>query len=235
MKNQAHPIIVVKRRKAKSHGAAHGSWKIAYADFMTAMMAFFLVMWLISISSPKELIQIAEYFRYAVRNHAQVLGAGEHVGGGYQHRQSAQGRFFPEVVVSLVEEMVVYPVEHFFLLPGQVPVGIGELGGYPGVEFSGLPLVFQEQHFGYEGHEAVLYIVLSRAEMLFYLPLGTELRLEGEDLVPVAVQVFPHDRIGLVPEHVTQLPISYVRSGVSGVVEIESPVPQLLIAHRQGG
>lgn len=62
MKNQAHPIIVVKRRKAKSHGAAHGSWKIAYADFMTAMMAF-SVMWLISISSPKELIQIAEYFR----------------------------------------------------------------------------------------------------------------------------------------------------------------------------
>ncbi|WP_368257967.1 flagellar motor protein MotB, partial [Citrobacter sp. RTP31023st1_F3_RTP31023_210422] len=64
MKNQAHPIIVVKRRKHKNHGGgAHGSWKIAYADFMTAMMAFFLVMWLISISSPKELIQIAEYFR----------------------------------------------------------------------------------------------------------------------------------------------------------------------------
>lgn len=54
MKNQAHPIIVVKRRKAKSHGAAHGSWKIAYADFMTAMMAFFLVMWLISISRDRK-------------------------------------------------------------------------------------------------------------------------------------------------------------------------------------
>ncbi|KAA1050286.1 flagellar motor protein MotB [Pseudocitrobacter sp. 73] len=64
MKNQSHPIVVVKRRKARSHGGGgHGSWKIAYADFMTAMMAFFLVMWLISISSPKELIQIAEYFR----------------------------------------------------------------------------------------------------------------------------------------------------------------------------
>jgi len=64
MKNQSHPIVVVKRRKHKGHGGgSHGSWKIAYADFMTAMMAFFLVMWLISISSPKELIHIAEYFR----------------------------------------------------------------------------------------------------------------------------------------------------------------------------
>ncbi|XTZ39972.1 flagellar motor protein MotB [Salmonella enterica] len=64
MKNQSHPIVVVRRKKHKGHGGgAHGSWKIAYADFMTAMMAFFLVMWLISISSPKELIQIAEYFR----------------------------------------------------------------------------------------------------------------------------------------------------------------------------
>lgn len=72
MKNQAHPIIVVKRRKAKSHGAAHGSWKIAYADFMTAMMAFFLVMWLISISSPKELIQIAEYFGLRWRQRLRV-------------------------------------------------------------------------------------------------------------------------------------------------------------------
>lgn len=64
MKNQHRPIVIVKKRKHKGHGGgAHGSWKIAYADFMTAMMAFFLVMWLISIASPKELVQIADYFR----------------------------------------------------------------------------------------------------------------------------------------------------------------------------
>jgi len=63
MKNSSHPIVLVKRRKVKKHEGSHGSWKIAYADFMTAMMAFFLVMWLISIANPKELVQIAEYFR----------------------------------------------------------------------------------------------------------------------------------------------------------------------------
>ncbi|RLM27191.1 flagellar motor protein MotB [Brenneria alni] len=61
MKHQ-HPII---RKKRKSGHAGHhgGSWKIAYADFMTAMMALFLVMWLIAISTPMQLAQIAEYFR----------------------------------------------------------------------------------------------------------------------------------------------------------------------------
>ncbi|WP_431221937.1 flagellar motor protein MotB [Serratia sp. L9] len=60
---QNHPVVLVRKRKA--HHAAHhgGSWKIAYADFMTAMMAFFLVMWLLAIASPQELTQIAEYFR----------------------------------------------------------------------------------------------------------------------------------------------------------------------------
>jgi chemotaxis protein MotB len=64
MKHQSHPVIVVRKKKGK-HGDGHhgGSWKIAYADFMTAMMALFLVLWLIAISSPKALVSIAEYFR----------------------------------------------------------------------------------------------------------------------------------------------------------------------------
>lgn len=56
------PIIIIKRpvMAAAHHG---GAWKIAFADFMTAMFAFFLVMWLLSTSSPKQLAGIAEQFK----------------------------------------------------------------------------------------------------------------------------------------------------------------------------
>jgi chemotaxis protein MotB len=56
--------IVIIRRKYDDgdHGHHGGMWKIAFADFMTAMMAFFLVMWLISASDEKTLDQIATYF-----------------------------------------------------------------------------------------------------------------------------------------------------------------------------
>nr|MDA8087072.1 hypothetical protein [Nitrospiraceae bacterium] len=50
----------VKRRHAEGHG---GAWKVAYADFVTAMMAFFLLMWLITMVSPEKRARVAEYFK----------------------------------------------------------------------------------------------------------------------------------------------------------------------------
>ena len=56
--------IVVKRIRKVSHGGHHGgAWKIAYADFVTAMMAFFLLMWLLGSTTSGDLQGIAEYFR----------------------------------------------------------------------------------------------------------------------------------------------------------------------------
>ena len=56
------PIIIkrVKRFAAGHHG---GAWKIAFADFATAMMAFFLVLWLLSTATPEQKIAIAGYFK----------------------------------------------------------------------------------------------------------------------------------------------------------------------------
>ncbi len=55
--------VVIRRKKSGGGGHHGGSWKIAYADFITAMMAFFLVMWLISVVPREELKGIAEFFR----------------------------------------------------------------------------------------------------------------------------------------------------------------------------
>ncbi len=54
--------IIIKRVKKTAHAAHGGAWKIAYADFVTAMMAFFLLMWLLGSTAKGELNGIASYF-----------------------------------------------------------------------------------------------------------------------------------------------------------------------------
>lgn len=62
MSDDKRPIIIkrIKKRGGGSHG---GHWKIAYADFVTAMMAFFLLMWLVGSSSEDRLKGMSEYFQ----------------------------------------------------------------------------------------------------------------------------------------------------------------------------
>ena len=61
MENSARPIIIIKKKVG--HGGHHGgAWKVAYADFVTAMMALFIVLWLLNTSKPVR-EAIAGYFR----------------------------------------------------------------------------------------------------------------------------------------------------------------------------
>lgn len=86
--SKAEPRIVVRRKKLHHQAPHGGSWKIAYADFMTAMMAFFLVMWLLSLIPVHELTLVAEYFRKplveAIRsqNENKPLGTDAVIPGG---------------------------------------------------------------------------------------------------------------------------------------------------------
>src|SRR5215469_5022315 len=60
--DKARPIIIIKKKGG--HGAHHGgAWKVAYADFVTAMMALFMVLWLLTQADMKLRSQIAQYFR----------------------------------------------------------------------------------------------------------------------------------------------------------------------------
>src|SRR5512147_778000 len=62
MSEQKAPIVI-KRVKKVAGGHHGGAWKIAYADFVTAMMAFFLLMWLLGSTTKGDLEGIAEYFK----------------------------------------------------------------------------------------------------------------------------------------------------------------------------
>lgn len=63
MSDDSQRPIIVKRIKKGGHGHHGGAWKIAYADFVTAMMAFFLLMWLLGSTTKGDLKGIADYFQ----------------------------------------------------------------------------------------------------------------------------------------------------------------------------
>ena len=65
-KNDAPPIVI-KRVKKGGHGHHGGAWKIAYADFVTAMMAFFLLMWVLGSTTAGDLAGISSYFQNPLR------------------------------------------------------------------------------------------------------------------------------------------------------------------------
>ena len=63
MSDDTQQPIVVKKIKKGGGGAHGGAWKIAYADFVTAMMAFFLLMWLLGSTAQGDLKGISEWLR----------------------------------------------------------------------------------------------------------------------------------------------------------------------------
>ena len=82
--------VIIKRVKKGGHDAHHGgAWKVAYADFVTAMMAFFLLMWLINTTTPEQKRGIADYF--APQSIAETSsGAGGVLGGVVTGRDQSQ-------------------------------------------------------------------------------------------------------------------------------------------------
>lgn len=74
------PIIIKKVIKVVGHGHHGGSWKVAYADFVTAMMAFFLLLWLLNVTTDEKKMGIADYFAPASISRSQS-GAGGVLGG----------------------------------------------------------------------------------------------------------------------------------------------------------
>jgi len=113
--------IIIKKVKKVSGGGHHGgSWKVAYADFVTAMMAFFLLLWLITMVSPEKRARVSAYFRYFSlfqEGGASFMGKTSAVFNEpgespqksfapYQYQDSLSPQTFQEAIRSAVETML---------------------------------------------------------------------------------------------------------------------------------
>jgi chemotaxis protein MotB len=74
--NSARPVIVQRAPDTRPHGHHGGAWKVAYADFVTAMMAFFLLLWLVGSADKDTLKGLAEFFSDAKVNVGPPGGTG---------------------------------------------------------------------------------------------------------------------------------------------------------------
>ncbi len=87
MAEELAPIIVKKIKKA-GHGHHGGAWKVAYADFVTAMMAFFLLLWLLNVTDAVQKQGISDYFAPTVASSSES-GAGGVLGGTSMQTEGA--------------------------------------------------------------------------------------------------------------------------------------------------
>lgn len=77
----AAPVIIKRKKVIKGGGHHGGAWKVAYADFVTAMMAFFMLMWLLNATTEKQRKGIADYFSPTIPIN-RVSGGGDGAFGG---------------------------------------------------------------------------------------------------------------------------------------------------------
>src|SRR6201999_3426820 len=97
------PVMIKKVKKIMGGGHHGGAWKVAYADFVTAMMAFFLLMWLINTTSPQQKRGIADYFAPASVSQS-TSGSGGILAGTALGDQGAKSDGSQAVVQQLAPE-----------------------------------------------------------------------------------------------------------------------------------
>ena len=95
-------IVIKKIKKGGGHGHHGGAWKVAYADFVTAMMAFFLLMWLINTTTPEQKRGIADYFAPSAVSKSES-GTGGVLGGTAPATEGAKSAGTAAFVIKMKE------------------------------------------------------------------------------------------------------------------------------------
>src|SRR5580704_7480159 len=82
--------VIIKKVKKVAGGHHGGAWKVAYADFVTAMMAFFLLLWLLNATTDAQKRGIADYFSPTLATKSTTSGSGGVLGGQTMTVQGSQ-------------------------------------------------------------------------------------------------------------------------------------------------
>lgn len=124
------PPIIVRKTVKKAGGGHHGgAWKVAYADFTTAMMAFFMLLWLLNVSDKETLDGLADYFTPTRASIATDTGAGRILGGTSPTSEGAQDS--GAVAIQMPGSPASSEVSPDAIQPGKANTGEGNArGGY---------------------------------------------------------------------------------------------------------
>lgn len=137
MADKSKTTIIVKKVKKGHEGHHGGSWKVAYADFTTAMMAFFLLLWLLSMLNPEQKAALADYFKnfslfqsgQSFMQHSSAIH--EEVKSGAVQENPAER--FKEQMKKAIEEKLKELKDHIMIdtVEGGVRIQIVDLEGEP--------------------------------------------------------------------------------------------------------
>ncbi len=103
--------IVIRREESGDHGHHGGAWKVAYADFVTAMMAFFLLMWLLNATTEEQRRGLADYFAPTNLLARSVSGSGAPFGGQTPNDQGNQTSTTGALTIQPGQQPVVLDIE----------------------------------------------------------------------------------------------------------------------------
>lgn len=121
MKDQRFIIKkIIKRDEEESHG---GQWKVAYADFVTALMAFFLLMWLLAMVSPEKRARVAAYFKHFT----VFTQSGESVMEKSSEVYDERGKVYKKVPQELGDSLSMKPEEVKETLKNAIEGKLGDI------------------------------------------------------------------------------------------------------------
>ncbi|HEY8613645.1 MAG TPA: flagellar motor protein MotB [Roseomonas sp.] len=111
-KGRGDGVTIVIRKEESGEGGHHGgAWKVAYADFVTAMMAFFLLMWLLNATTEEQRRGLADYFNPTNVMGQRTSGSGQPFGGRTPNESGQMASNASSVRVETGPRPVVFDLE----------------------------------------------------------------------------------------------------------------------------